>query len=131
MEPPVSVKKEADAAFDSAELEELRRHYYDPVVVENAKLPGGRVIRRQTRPPRIKRVGCGYDALRERIAELEKKGDDAAVYNLLRQLRAFELRPPSLGGAELTGDAAQDDPEAHEVTTSSNLVQYIIILELT
>ena len=95
-------------AFDQREYDELRIHYFEPVVQHNVRLPGGRVLRKQTSPPRIDQKGRGYDALRKQIAELEKKKDKIGVWHLLRQLRAWEMRPPSLGGTALTGGAAQD-----------------------
>ena len=97
-----------NVAFDQREYDELRIHYFEPVVQHNVQLPGGRVLRKQTSPPRIDQKGRGYDALRKQIAELEKKKDKVGVWHLLRQLRAWEMRPPSLGGTALTGGAAQD-----------------------
>ena len=40
-------------AFDQREYDDLRIHYFEPVVQHNVRLPGGRVLRKQTSPPRI------------------------------------------------------------------------------
>ena len=116
------IKPEADhaAAFDEKEYCELRKHYFDPVVQHNVKLPGGRTLRKTTSPPRIKQKGRGYDALRKEIAELDKKKDVVAVWHLLRQLRAWETRPPSLGGAALTGSTDAEVTETIDLTKEEN-----------
>ena len=97
---PIALKQEATIdRFDEEEYATLRRHYFDPVVVENVQLAGGRVLRRQTRPPRIEGASPGFHALCGQICALEKAGEHARIWHLLRQLRAWEERPPSLGGA--------------------------------
>ena len=100
---------------DEADYQNLRRHYFDRVVVRNVELPGGRVLREQSRPPRIEQTTPGFVKLRARVRALEKVGDHDEVYRLLRQLREWERRPPSLGGAlpacmrSEAGGASNDD----------------------
>ena len=121
-------------AFDQREYDELRIHYFEPVVQHNVRLPGGRVLRKQTSPPRIDQKGRGYDALRKQIAELEKKKDKIGVWHLLRQLRAWEMRPPSLGGAAIAGSSDADVTETIDLTKEINAVDvdsYIIDVLLT
>ena len=130
------IKPEVDqaAAFDEREYCELRKHYFDPVVQHNVKLPGGRTLRKTTSPPRIEQKGRGYDALRKEIAELDKKKDVVAVWHLLRQLRAWEMRPPSLGGAALAGNSDAEVTETIDLTKEVNAIDadtYIIDVLLT
>jgi len=115
-------KSEAEnaAAFDQEEYTALRTHYFDPVVQHNVELPGGRTLRKTTSPPRIEQKGRGYDALRKKIAELDKQNDVVAVWHLLRQLRAWETRPPSLGGAALTGSTDAEVTETIDLTKEEN-----------
>ena len=124
---PPALKSEATSdRFDEEEYATLRRHYFDPVVVENVQLGGGRVLRRQTRPPRIECASPGFRALRGEICALEKAGEHARIWHLLRQLRAWEERPPSLGGALppcLRGTS--DDDGAQEVIDVSDEHQII------
>ena len=87
------------ALHNEADFADLRRHYFDPIVLCNVELPGGRVLREQTRPPRIDQQTPGFRALKACVRVLEKAGDRDEVFRLLRQLRDWERRPPSLGGA--------------------------------
>ena len=76
-----ALKREATSdRFEEEEYATLRRHYFEPVVVENAELAGGRRLRRQTRPPRIEGASPGFRALRVEIAALETAGERARRY---------------------------------------------------
>ena len=90
------LKTEAD--FNEKEYAELRRHYMEPVVTSNAELAMCQRLRRQTRPPRIEQDGPGWRELRKRVRTLEKVQAHEEIHRLLKQLRDWELCPPSLGG---------------------------------
>ena len=96
-----------DAAPPEPEYGELRKHFFDPVVVHDPELPNGQQLRRQVRPPRIEQASVGFRALRARIKALERRGAHGEIHRLLKELRQWEIRPPSLGGAQpacLRGD---------------------------
>ena len=65
---PPTIKPE----FDQADYDELRKHYFERVVQHNVELPGGRVLRKQTSPPRIEQDSRGFRELRKTIKGLEK-----------------------------------------------------------
>ena len=96
-----------DAAPPEPEYGELRKHFFDPVVVHNPELPNGQQLRRQVRPPRIEQASVGFRALRARIKALQRRAAHGEIHRLLKELRQWEIRPPSLGGAQpacLRGD---------------------------
>mmetsp|Transcript_9212 Transcript_9212/g.31716 ORF Transcript_9212/g.31716 Transcript_9212/m.31716 type:complete len:369 (-) Transcript_9212:467-1573(-) len=106
----VVVKEEE--AFDEAAFVRLRAHYYDPVVEFNVVDPRTsrsghqRVQPRKESPPRIDSNSPGFTALKREIAALEGRGERPRVLEMLRKLRAWEVRPPSLGGASLSPSKA-------------------------
>ena len=58
------------------------------------------------RPQRDQKWGS-FRALRTRIKALERRGAHGEIHRLLKELRQWEIRPPSLGGAQpacLRGD---------------------------
>ena len=85
--------------FDQAEYDALVKYYYEPIVQHNVELPGGRTLRRQTSPPRIEQDSPGFKTLRKTIEGLKKSNAPVdQIYQLLRELNALQMRPPSLGG---------------------------------
>lgn len=112
---PPTIKPE----FDQADYDELRKHYFERVVQHNVELPGGRVLRKQTSPPRIEQDSRGFRELRKTIKGLEKDKDHNQIYSLLRELRTWEERPPTLGGALpsfMRGDSTEEVTEAIDLT---------------
>ena len=110
--------------FNQADYDTLRAHYFDPVVVKNVELPGGRTLREQKRPPRIEQDSDGFKKLRGTLKVLREQGDDGRIYQLLRQLRDWEIRPQSLGGQVPTfmregAGAAQDQVVAEVIDLSA------------
>ena len=88
--------------FDQADYDALLKYYYEPIVQHNVELPGGRTLRRQTSPPRIEQDTLGFNALRKTINGLKKSSAPDShnkIYQLLRELNAWQTRPPSLGGS--------------------------------
>ena len=88
--------------FDQADYDALLKYYYEPIVQHNVELPGGRTLRRQTSPPRIEQDSLGFTALRKTIDGLKKSSAPDShnkIYQLLRELNAWQTRPPSLGGS--------------------------------
>ena len=91
--------EDGEHAFEQTEYDELWAHYYDEVVVKNVQLPSGRTLREQRRPPRIERDSPGFKRLRATLKELKHQGDHVRIFQLLSQLREWEICPQSLGGA--------------------------------
>jgi hypothetical protein len=83
----------------------LQKHYYEPVVVNNAELPGGTRLRRQIKPPRIEGDSRGFKELRKHITVLKQRDDHREIFRLLCALRQWEINPPYLGGAAHPGNA--------------------------
>jgi hypothetical protein len=92
---------EAKDPFDQAEYEQLRKHYFEPVVVRNEGLPNGVRLRKQTKPPRIQGKSRGFEQLRKHIKTLEKQKDHREFFRLLCDLKQWEIAPQSLGGKAL------------------------------
>ena len=110
--------------FNQADYNTLRAHYFDPVVVKNVELPGGRTLREQKRPPRIEQDSDGFKKLRGTLKVLREQGDDGRIYQLLRQLRDWEIRPQSLGGQvpafmREEAEAAEDQVVAEVIDLSA------------
>ena len=74
----------------SGDYAELRKRYLEPRVYTNAELAMGAVLRRQTRPASIDTPTEGWRALKAKIAELDKKGDDVGVYTFLKQIAEYD-----------------------------------------
>jgi len=96
-------------------------------VVKNVELPGGRTLREQKRPPRIEQDTNGFKELRRTLKGLERQGNHGRIYQLLRQLRDWEIRPRSLGGPvpafmrDSEGAGAAQDHGVAEVIDLSEL----------
>lgn len=82
------------------EYAELCHHFFDPVINSDARAVGGRLRKAAVSysPARIDLPTPAFKALRVRIAALKKEDARGEILGLLRQLRAWEIRPPSLGG---------------------------------
>jgi Leucine-rich repeat (LRR) protein len=114
----LAVKREHHEAtepiFNQAEYDMLRKHYFGSVEVFNVELPGGRTLRKQTKPPRIEQKSRGFKALRKRIKSLEKQNDHMSIVRLLRQLQQWEMCPPSLSGGVLPAALRGEDSLTNE-----------------
>ena len=53
--------------FDETEYKELKKAFLERRVYQNVQLPGGRVLRRQVRPPILDQDAFGYKELSKRI----------------------------------------------------------------
>jgi len=86
--------------FDEEEYAELRRHYMEPVTLNDADLATTRRerLRSQTRTARFEQNGPGWKQLRKRIKTLQKAHAHQEIHRILRELRQWEIRPPGLGG---------------------------------
>jgi hypothetical protein len=77
--------------FDAEEYTELRRHCFEPAVVRNFELPGSRILRCQTRPPRVGR----FPELKGRIRGLTWSDDQS-----LASVRLLKRRNAGTAGGE-------------------------------
>jgi hypothetical protein len=91
--------------FNQEEYDRLWVHYYEPVVVKHAELPGGTRLRRQTKPPRINGKSRGFKELRKHITVLKQRKNHREIFRLLCALRQWEIHPSCLGGAAHPGNA--------------------------
>ena len=125
------IKTEAgELEFDQTEYDELWAHYYNVVVVKNVELPGGRTLREQRRPPRIERKSPGFKQLRARLKELQRQGDHGRIFQLLSQLREWEMCPQSLGGATPGFMREEEAGGQAAVAEVVNLVDEVEVLDV-
>jgi hypothetical protein len=74
------------ALFCQEEYDRLWVHYYEPVVVKHAELPGGGRLRRQTKPPRTDGKSRGFTELRKHVKVLKGRNEHLQILRLLRDL---------------------------------------------
>jgi hypothetical protein len=91
-EPSPDVAK-SSIQFDEQEYEILCNRYLKERVRENESLPGGMTLRRQKKSRLLDQNISGYKQLGKEVDRLLKRGDRHRVFELLSQLRDFELNP--------------------------------------
>lgn len=96
------------ASFDATEYKELRRRYLEKRVRQDAELPSGVRLRKQTAPPAIETPG--YVALRKEIQRLEKGNNHEQIHYLLKRLATWEetrTGPCPAAGTNVNRDGKQ------------------------
>jgi hypothetical protein len=104
----------------------LKKHYFEPVIVPNYVLAGGKTLRNQTSRPRIELQTEGYIALKKRIDKEKKNKNDTEIYRLLSLLEDHEMKPASLGGrpfADVFGTRSAAKSEEMEVSEIIDLTE--------
>jgi hypothetical protein len=92
-EPSPDVVK-SSVEFDEREYEILYNRYLKERVRENETLPGGMQLRRQKKSRLLDDPNIsGYKELGKEVDRLLKRGNRHGVFELLSQLRDFELNP--------------------------------------
>ena len=79
--------------FDEAEYTTLRQRYLEPRIRNKPELPDGMILRRQYRGRIIDTNTPLYRKLRVKVDALLKKNNHEEVYQVLCQLRDWELDP--------------------------------------
>jgi len=141
--PPAKKRKAGPAAGAAAapvklehqaEYTALRKRYLEPIVATNTELPMSGTLRRQTKPAFIDDKSKAVKALKARIKELERSNDHVAIYNLLKQIKDWQMScggaaPPAmrLHVSAVSGDIAEtvDLSEAEPAHVTVDLERWI------
>lgn len=114
VQPPEAVSSSRiDSALDEDEYAKLRERYLMPRVREKVELPGGRILRRQTKGRIIDQNTKGFRLLKSKVDTLLRKGDHSEVYRLLCQLKNWEMNPRRVPAA--FQDVNRGDEDVAEV----------------
>ena len=104
-------------AFDEEDFEELRQRYLLPRITLKSELPGGMTLRKTEKARLIDQKTPGFKKLRRAVDDLVKKNDKLEIYNLLCQVRSFEINPNRVPVIMQETNKDGDVTELYDLTT--------------